>query len=625
VGSLLVATKPAEATEQRTARRWRRLRWLIPLVYLLPAFAMTWRLWANLGQMVPTDGVEQGVSPDVYLNSWFMRYAAAAVADGHLPALVTHAVNAPEGINVMWNTSLLLPSVLLAPLTLLAGPIVSLAVLSTLAFAGSAASMFFVLRRWGAGIGAALVGGLVYGFSPAMAVAGDDHYHLQFAVLPPLIIHVGLRLAAGRGRWWWNGLWLGLLVSAQLFVAEEILVDTALAGLILLLLLVVFRPLTVHKRLLGALAGLGVALPVVGLLCGHALWVQMHGPLTETDSPWHIGRYGNHGGSFVSAPFAVFLHGPFQLFLASTDEWRVEAYAYLGWPLLILIAVITLLYLRDLRITVSALGFVGVELLSLGGHATSAGSWHITPGWLPWHLVWHLPILDQVVVNRMSILADGLAAAVLAFGIERTAAEVRPFVKHQRLAMGAAAIAVVAVALVPIIPRPLPAYPVTPPPPGWQTVLTGLKLAPGANVLVLPFDGALAMEWQAATGERISVIGGYCVAPAPNRHGALCGTYTLLSPEQFITALRVDALASNRRLRWPAPATTAEAVLGWRADAIVTPNGPDSRIGRYLIGVFGRPTVERDDVVGWKLASGWYQRIEAQAQRQGRHRHYHVA
>jgi hypothetical protein len=56
----------------------------------------------------------------------------------------------------MWNTSLLLPGVVLAPVALLAGPQVSLTVLLVLAFAGSAASLFVVLRRWGASISAAV-------------------------------------------------------------------------------------------------------------------------------------------------------------------------------------------------------------------------------------------------------------------------------------------------------------------------------------------------------------------------------------------------------------------------------------------------------------------------------------
>ena len=93
-------------------------------------------------------------------------------------------MNAPRGINLMWNTSLLLPGVLLAPVTLLAGPQTSLTMLLTLGFAGSAATMYWVLRRWEVGIGPAALGGAVYGFSPAMLASAVGHYHLEFAVLP---------------------------------------------------------------------------------------------------------------------------------------------------------------------------------------------------------------------------------------------------------------------------------------------------------------------------------------------------------------------------------------------------------------------------------------------------------
>src|SRR5215467_514492 len=50
------------------------------LGYVVAAIAMTWRLWFHLTSMAPTNGY--GVSPDVYLNAWFMRYAATAVAHG---------------------------------------------------------------------------------------------------------------------------------------------------------------------------------------------------------------------------------------------------------------------------------------------------------------------------------------------------------------------------------------------------------------------------------------------------------------------------------------------------------------------------------------------------------------
>src|SRR5580700_4616148 len=140
-----------------------RARWLILALYLLGAVAVTLRLWID-----PASRAQVGDPEDVDLFAWFMRYAATAVSHGHFPALFTTAMNAPRGINVMWNTSFLLPAVLLSPVTLLLGPQVSLTIALTLGFAGSAASLFWVLGRWGAGLWPAALGGAVYGFSSAL-------------------------------------------------------------------------------------------------------------------------------------------------------------------------------------------------------------------------------------------------------------------------------------------------------------------------------------------------------------------------------------------------------------------------------------------------------------------------
>src|SRR5262249_37450738 len=162
---------------------------LILAGYLLAALAVTWHLWAD-----PASRTIAGNPNDADLFAWFLRYDATAVAHWRLPALVTAAMNAPQGVNVMWNTFLLLPGVLLAPVTLTLGPQPSLTVLSTIGFAGSAASLFFVLRRWEVSLGAAALGGAVYGFSPALLHASIGHYNLQLAILPPLIIDALLRL-----------------------------------------------------------------------------------------------------------------------------------------------------------------------------------------------------------------------------------------------------------------------------------------------------------------------------------------------------------------------------------------------------------------------------------------------
>ena len=596
MGLLSVAVTPAPRSERMTARTRRLVLWLIVACYLLISIGLTWRLWSHPTATAPTNSI--GVSPDIYLNTWFMRYAATAVAHGRLPALVTTAINYPNGVNAMWNTSLLLPSVLLAPVTLVAGPLASLTTLMTLGFAGSAAAMLFVLRRWGASIGAAAVGGALYAFSPAMMVAGEDHYHLQFAVLLPLIVDAMLRLATGRGHALRTGAWLGVLVAAQIFIAEEMLVIAALASLVVLILLAANRPKAVRGILRHAAAGTGAAVAVVLLLAGYALWVQFHGPLKEHGSPWHLARYGNIPADFVTAPYAVVFHGDFLNFISAHGQRLVEYFAYLGWPLLGLLAVVAVCFWRDLRVRVASLAFALLELLSIGGHRITIGGLHVPGVALPWHWLSKAPVLSQVVPNRISIVADGLAAVVIAFGIDRARAAVPRTPRWRRPAIAAVA----GLAILPIIPRPVPAEAVIPPPPGWQSVISDLHLKTGAPVLVLPQDDALAMEWQAITNEPISIVGGYCITPAPDGHAAGCDSYRTRGPDQQAVMLRIDGLASGMPVSLgPRRQQLALALAGWRPAAVVALAGADSTLGHYLIGYFGPPTVHTSGLLGWRI------------------------
>src|ERR1700722_8549958 len=346
------------------AVRLSRVSWapvLILLGYALAAVGLTWRMWVDPGHMAPT---AFGGKPnmDVYLATWFMRYVATALAHGHLPALVTTAVNAPQGINAMWNTSLLGPAVVLTPVTLIAGPMASLTLLTTVGFAGSAATMYFVLRRWEASVVAAALGGAFFAFMPALTVSAEDHFHLQFAVLIPLIVDAILRLVTGRGRPGSPRLWLGLLVAVQLFIAEELLVDTAVAIAVIIVVLLLSRPRRaprlVLSRLRPALIGFGCAAGLALLLSAPALWVQFHGPLAEHGSPWNVYQYGLPGSSFVTAPGAVLLRGEYAQYQFSAGLRPIETLNYLGWPLLAAMIAIPVIFWRDLRIRITGLSFL---------------------------------------------------------------------------------------------------------------------------------------------------------------------------------------------------------------------------------------------------------------------------
>ena len=274
------AVGESEEAGRPRASAGRAAQWLVMAGYLVGAVAVTGRLWID-----PASRAQAGDLRDLDQFSWFMRNSATAVAHGSLPALITTAMNPPHGINLMWNTSFLLPGMLMTPVTLLAGPQVTLTVALTAGFALSAASLFWVLRRWGASISAAALGGAVYGFSPALLNSGIGHYHLQFAVLPPLIIDAVLRLLTGRGSAVRTGLWLGLLTAAQLFIGEEMLIDTAIAVVVMAAVLAASRPRAVLRRVRAALLGLATAAGVALLLGGYALWVQFHGAVLHASGP----------------------------------------------------------------------------------------------------------------------------------------------------------------------------------------------------------------------------------------------------------------------------------------------------------------------------------------------------
>jgi len=574
-------------------------------LYLLASFALTWRLWAD-----PAGRMVAGNPGDINLFAWFMRYSATAVSHGRLPALVTTGLNAPQGINLMWNTSALLPGVVLAPVTLLAGPQTSLTILLTAGFAGSAASLFVVLRRWGASVTAAGIGGAVYGFSPALLAAGIGHFHLQFAVLPPLIIDALLRILTGRGRAGrsaqrsalrsalWSGLWLGLLVAAQLFTGEELLADTGVAAAAVVAVLVIGHPRAtfgaVRSRAWPMLGGLGVALAIAAAACARALWVQFRGPLASHGSPWVVSEFHSYPYAFVTPSAGLLFHTRASAAVVGVyPEPLPEYLAYLGWPLLGVLVVAAICFWRDPRVRVAAVTFALLELFSLGVVSETAGGWHYPASILPWHWLAHLPLLADLLPDRLSILADGAAAALLAFALDR-ARGLGWRVRGHRVA-GLLATVVAVLAVLPLIPRPVAVADVTPLPAGWRAAFAGLRLTAGDPVLLIP-DIRLGLRWQATSGVPGSMIGGGATTePGPGGQG------TSYVDQRRPTANYLERLYLGLPSgSGPSRATLQADLAYWQPAAIVAVTTRNTRLGRYLTAKFGPPTISVGDMVAWR-------------------------
>jgi hypothetical protein len=599
----MILTVPAAAERQR-APGGRRVLWLAGLYYLAGAVALTMWLWRD-----PASRIVAGNPYDADQFAWFFRYDATAVAHLRLPALVTTGMNAPQGISIMWNTAMPLPGVLLAPLTLLAGPQASLTVLMTLGFAGSAAGLFAVLRRWGASVTAAGLGGLVYGFSPALVQSSMGHYDLQFAVLPPLIIDAVLRLVTGRcgtGRRAAArcGAWLGLLAAAQLFINEELLFDTAVAALILAAVLALSRPRAVAGRIRDTAAGVGTGIAVTAPIAGYPLWVQFLGPLRQHGGPFALDFYKNDLAGFVQPSSALLLHTAGSAAFAARFQGGLPEYlGYLGWPMLAVLAVIAVRFWRRLPVRATAVAFAVLSAFSLGGTLLAGGQEH-EGILLPWHWLQSLPVAAAVIPDRFSIIADGAAAAVLAFGLD--AARSR-WPGCKRLIAVAAVIAVL-----PLIPRPLPAAQASPVPAGWTAAFTGLRLPAGASVLVVPIPVVTytaPLRWQADTGAPSSMYGGYFMGPTWNGHPATDGN-GLSSEAQYLNQLwaqssgisvaTVATLPANGL--YPDVLQMRAQLAAWKPAAVVAVTSPRSALGQYLTGLLGRPTVTAGKVLGWRLS-----------------------
>ncbi len=615
---------------QDAGSRWPAI--IVPACYLAAAVVLTWQLWAD-----PASRTVAGNPTDADLFAWYLRYAADGVAHGHLPALVTTAMNAPTGVSMMWNTSVLLPGVLLTPVTLLFGPQASLSILTTLGFAGSAAALYYVLRRWQVSVGAAALAGAVYGFSPALLHSALGHYNLQFAVLPPLIIDAGLVIAAGQGAG----------RRAVLRLEPRRRPETAAGSpgpagrrLVSRVPHVVWDggrlPAAAARRIGPAAAGLAVAATVTFCIAGHALLTQSGGPLVQHGPLFPPDYYVNDPVSFVTPSTYLLFHSAGAAATAAKYQGGATEYlAYLGWPLIVVLALAALVSWRRPAARAAAFALAALVIFSLGGHPLVGGTSNAAVN-LPWHWIEEHPLFASVLPDRMSIIADGVAAALLALGIDAASHRLAERRRQTDAAgavlgegLGAArpasvVLTVAALCCLPLLPAPLPAGTVTPLPFGWTRTFTVLNLPARAPVLIVPVPTNIltaTMRWQADTGQPGSMVGGYFIGPGAGGQAYIGGTGVnpvawyldelwasgLPGTSPFAAAALGAGLPVSIPGGGPAPtgkappiAQVRAAITTWHPAAVVAVTAASSPLAAYLVKVLGPPTVQSGIVLAWR-------------------------
>ena len=200
------------------------------------------------------------------------------------------------------------------------------------------------------------------------------------------------------------------------------------------------------------MAGFAVAAGVTLVVCGYPLWAQFLGPLHQHGSAFTPDFFKNDLTGLVAPSGLLFFHTASSAATAASFQGGTPEYlAYIGWPLLIVLLVIAVVFWRHLTVRVTAVTFAVLDILSLGGTLMTSGTHHPSV-LLPWHWLGSVPLLGAALPDRFSIIADGAAAALLAFGIDlaRRVPRIAAARWGARLVTGAAILAVL-----PLVPRPL--------------------------------------------------------------------------------------------------------------------------------------------------------------------------
>ena len=546
------------------------------------------RAWA-----APTTSPNGGGVGDGALFLWFLRWTPFAIGQGLNPLFGGH-LNVPDGVNLMWNTSLPLPAALMGPVTGTFGLPVTITALYTLALALSAWFASIAFRRYVRSYPAALLGGLVYGFSPAMIAQSSSHLHLTLgAVLPPLMVLLVDDILVGqRGNPLLAGAALGALAGAQVLVGEELLAFTGIACAAMLLALLVMFPRRVAGRSGRALVAFGTAAAVFAALAAWPLAFQFLGPQRIVGDIQESSRNGNDLYAFVVPTRIMAVTPAAALAVSGRFVGRVgEINGYLGAPL---VAVVLFTVARWWRSGVVRVAFVTglvLLLLSMGERLHLDGRILGVP--MPWAAMKSLPLVQSAIPTRFMIIANLFFALLLAVFIDRA--------RHWAIGGRLLAMMLVGAALLALLPKvPLRAEPLRPP-----LFFTGAevrRIPEGSVALVAPFPSAQAsraMMWQAMADMHYRMPGGYFVGP--DAQGL---------PKFGPVGTRLSGWMTKIRLGWRKPTLVPELrqqlvadLLRWQVGTVVV--GPmdspptEATMVQFFTELLGRPPEQVAGVWVW--------------------------
>lgn len=525
-------------------------------------------------------------------NQWEWFFAVTADNVAHLRnPLFTDLQGFPDGVNLMANTVMLGLSVPLTPLTLLAGPAVTLSLVMTLGLAATAAAWYRLIVKYVVrGRIPAFLGASLAAFAPPMV--SHAHAHPNFVVLfmIPLITDRALRLCTGT-RVVRDGVVLGLMAAYQVFLGEEPLLLAALGMLLFAAAYAVVRrdvAKTSWRPLLkGLLIGASVCLPLVV----YPLVWQFYGPRSYTDIE-HNPRSFNSPLALLSFAERSWLAGDAETANALSFN-TTEQNAFYGWPLVLLAFAILVRLWEQALVRALAFTAVAAAFLSLGREFRIPLTDITLPG--PWKLLADKPLFEAVIESRVAMICAPALGMLLALAVDRLLAA-RPLTTRCVGLLG------VGLALLPLIPAPLKAVDRIDVPAfitdgTWTSyVREGESLVP----VPLPDPGdAEALHWQTEAGLGFRLPGGYFNGPYGDERVGIYGAEPRFTSD-LLREVRYSGRVPPVEESWREQARTDLAY--WKAGALVlAPQPNDDALRETVEKLVGGPGKWVGGVWVWDL------------------------
>jgi hypothetical protein len=344
------------------------------------------------------------LDPSAYL--WFFAWWPHALGNG-LDPFYTDLIFVPDGYNLAWVTSMPGPSLLLAPVTLTLGSVATFNLISFAAPAVSAWTAFLLCRHVTGSVPASLLGGYLFGFSPYMLYQLRGAPQLALMALVPVMALLVLRHVQGSLSDRRFALALTAVLTAQILTSTEILATAVLFGaLVMLAAYALYGEL--RRRLRRTALLCGAALAGTAVLASPLLYNVFFRDRTLpeqalADFPADLLSFAVPGELVAAAPERVG---------ATQPSWATGA-AYLGLPLMALLAGFAVRYRRDRRAVLVLVAFVVPAVAALGTYLHVGGTDTGIP--MPWLAFDGLPLLRYAIPLRFPVfafLAAGVAAAI---------------------------------------------------------------------------------------------------------------------------------------------------------------------------------------------------------------------